>query len=305
MSPKQATKTHRPQHTSRFLSLHAADLFGRSDLRSSVSASAGWLPGLAVPPWFEGIPQDWCARRWKLLAFQIRSNMGEVGEIIRKRLSHQLFVARSKLKRFLCRYYVCLPKALAMPSVSVSMLEAAPAAERIQPGVIIVGTFHGAKRMLAMHACCILRNGCVYSMYMYCSGITHFWLFVNSWVLVVSYFLCNKGPWLNRKRKTKRIAFDETFSSRLQTKDPFLNASKRPIGYRWHRWVMLVLAPLSLRRRADNWSQWCFPSKLFQRKYSCIYLTHWKAGDHWRSHICCTIFDPRLTGIVARQSKTS
>ncbi|CAK9086930.1 Ankyrin-2 (ANK-2) (Ankyrin-B) (Brain ankyrin) (Non-erythroid ankyrin) [Durusdinium trenchii] len=33
------------------------------------------------------------------------------------------------------QYYVCLPKALAMPSVSVSMLEAAPAAERIQPGV--------------------------------------------------------------------------------------------------------------------------------------------------------------------------
>eukprot|EP00434_Breviolum_minutum_P035677 symbB.v1.2.031588.t1/scaffold3684.1/size52080/2 len=33
------------------------------------------------------------------------------------------------------QYYVCLPKALAMPSVSASMLDPAPAAERIQPGV--------------------------------------------------------------------------------------------------------------------------------------------------------------------------
>jgi len=33
------------------------------------------------------------------------------------------------------QYYVCLPKALAMPSVSATMLEPSPAAERIQPGV--------------------------------------------------------------------------------------------------------------------------------------------------------------------------
>ena len=34
------------------------------------------------------------------------------------------------------RYYVCLPKALAMPSVSATLLEPAPAAERIQPGQV-------------------------------------------------------------------------------------------------------------------------------------------------------------------------